>query len=136
MAESSNPPPTPTPAAPSVLVVEDEEDLRGAIREVLTMRGCSVDTAATGTEALRHVVGRRYQVVISDIHPPQIDGIELARLLSRRTCSPGIILITAFAGPDTEMKAYAAGARYFLPKPVSLTALARVVEELGMTSPR
>ena len=119
------------PAALSVLVVEDEKDLRTAIRDVLFTRGCSVDTAESGSEALRHVLGRDYQVVISDVHIPKVNGIELARLLSRRIHSPRIILLTADPDPETVREAYSAGASHCLAKPISLTALSRVVEELG-----
>lgn len=115
----------------SVLVVEDEKDLRMAIRDVLSTQGCSVDAVETGSEALRHVLGHEYQVVISDIHVPKVNGIELARLLSRRVRSPRIILITANPDPETVREAYSAGASHCLAKPISLTALSRVVEELG-----
>jgi CheY-like chemotaxis protein len=113
----------------SVLVVDDEADLRGAIRDVLVMRGCRVDTAATGVEALRHVLAREYQVVISDIRLPKMDGFELARLLKRRVRSPRILLMTAYFDPQTVSEGYSAGAELVLSKPLSLAALVRLVEE-------
>ena len=115
----------------SVLLVEDEGDLRGIIRDVLVMQGCSVDTAANGSDALLHILGQEYHVVISDIRLPKVDGLELTRLLSRRIHSPRIILMTAFPNPEMIRDGYAAGATHVLSKPVSLTALARLVGELG-----
>lgn len=118
---------------PEVLLVEDEDDLREAIRDILSAKGCRVDAAASGTEALRHVLAREYHMVISDIRLPGMNGLELTRLLSRRTQSPQIILITAFPGPDTEKEAYRAGATHFMPKPISLAGLANLVSRLAMT---
>jgi CheY-like chemotaxis protein len=112
-----------------VLIVEDEEDLRSAIRDVLRAGGCTVDTAGSVTEALRRVLDRDYDVVISDIHLTGSDGIELARLLSRRVRSPRIILMTADPAPDLILEGYASGASQVLSKPVSLTLLRRAVEE-------
>jgi CheY-like chemotaxis protein len=131
MAQQSRPEGAPRHTGLSVLVVEDEEDLRDAIRYVLSSGGCSVDTAASGAEALRHVLGREYHVVISEFHPPHINGIELARLLTRRIRSPRVIIITTFTDSETVREAYAAGASEFLAKPLSLMALSRAVTELG-----
>jgi CheY-like chemotaxis protein len=118
-------------SALSVLLVEDERDLRGLIRDVLVMQGCRVDTAASGSDALKHVLDREYKVVISDIRLPKMDGLELTRLLSRRIHSPRIILMTANPDPETIRDGYAAGALHVLSKPLSLTALVRLVGELG-----
>jgi DNA-binding response OmpR family regulator len=112
-----------------VLVVEDEEDLRNAIRDILRAGGCAVDTAGSVAEALRHVLGRDYDVVISDVHLTKSNGIELARLLSRRIRSPRIILMTADPAPELVLEGYGAGASQVLSKPVSLTLLLRTVEE-------
>lgn len=112
-----------------VPVVEDEEDLRSAIRDVLRAGGCSVDTAGSVAEALRHVLGRDYDVVISDVHLTKSDGIELARLLSRRIRSPRIILTTADPSPELILEGYGSGASQVLSKPISLTLLRRAVEE-------
>jgi CheY-like chemotaxis protein len=131
MSEAANAEAAPGASAPSVLVVDDERDLRMAIRDVLSMQGFWVDTAASAAEALRHVLSRNYQVVVSDIRLPQMDGLELARLLSRRVQSPRIVLMTAFASPETVKEAYAAGASHYMPKPISLATLSRLVKELA-----
>lgn len=133
MSESTGAEAIPKQIPPAVLLVEDENDLREAIREVLSAQGCRVDAAASGTEALRHVLAREYHIVISDIRLPGMNGLELTRLLSRRIHSPQIILITAFPGPDTQKDAYSAGATHFLPKPISLAGLANLVSRLAIT---
>jgi two-component system response regulator AtoC len=114
----------------TVLVVEDEQELRGAIRDVLLTQGCVVGTAATGSEALRHVLGREYDVVICDIRLPKMDGLELTRLLTRRIRSPRILLMTAYPNPETVKECLSAGVAHVLAKPLSLTTLVRIVEGL------
>jgi two-component system capsular synthesis sensor histidine kinase RcsC len=114
-----------------VLVIEEDDALREAIREALCSRNCRIDTAATAAEALRQVLFHTYQVVVSDLSLPRMDGLELARLLSRRIRSPHIVLLTENPDPEWVKKALVAGASRVLPKPLSLTALAREVEELG-----
>lgn len=123
--------PKPTPRERRVLVVEGEEDLRAAIRDALRSGGCAVDTASSVVEALRQVLGRDYDVVISDIRLPNTDGIELARLLSRRVRSPRIVLMTSAPDPKTVLEGYTAGATHVLPKPLSLSALLRIVSDRG-----
>jgi CheY-like chemotaxis protein len=119
-------------AAPSVLLVDDDLELLGAIREALRSRGGTVDTATSGSEALRFVLGRGYHAIITATSLPKIDGIELARLLSRRVQSPCIILVTASSDPELLRQGYSAGATHVLSKPLSLTALARLVENLAV----
>jgi DNA-binding response OmpR family regulator len=131
MSEGAGAPAVAKGVAPSILVVEDEGDLRAAIRDVLSMQGFWVDTAASGSEALRHVLSRVYQIVVSDIHLPQMDGFELTRLLRRRAQSPHVILITAYPSAETVNQAYAAGASHFMPKPIRLATLSRLVKTLA-----
>jgi DNA-binding response OmpR family regulator len=119
-------------AALSILVVEDDEALRGSIRDVLSAQGFWVDVAASGSEALRHVLVRKYHIVISDLSVPKVDGIELARLLSRRIDSPRIILTSGNPDPGWVKVALDAGASRVVSKPLDLTSLIGVVEELGL----
>jgi len=70
------------------------------------------------------------------VNPPKLTGIELARHLSRRIRSPRIILTAATSEQETEKEAYLAGATHFLPRPLSLTALTQLVEEIRFSSSR
>jgi CheY-like chemotaxis protein len=115
----------------SILVVEDDPALREALRSALSSQGCWVDTAATSPEALRHVLVRNYHVVVSSLSLPGLDGLELARLLSRRIHSPRIVLLSGNSDPKWVKQAFDAGASRVFPKPLSVPALAEVIEELG-----
>jgi CheY-like chemotaxis protein len=119
-------------AGPSVLLVEDDLELLGAIRASLRSRGCTVDAAATGSEALRCILRGGYHAVITGTSLPRIDGMELTRLLSRRVQSPCIVLLTSSSDPELLRQGYAAGATHVLSKPLSMTALARLLENLAV----
>jgi two-component system C4-dicarboxylate transport response regulator DctD len=118
--------------ASSVLLVEPDQGLRDVLRELLVRGGFSVDAVSTASEALRRVVTRNYGIIISEAHLPRMNGIELTRHLSKRIHSPVIILTAAWSEQDseTEKAAYLAGAMHFLAKPLSLTALSRLMGEI------
>jgi CheY-like chemotaxis protein len=115
----------------SVLVVDEDQALREDLRRALCAHGCWVDTAATGSEALRYVLVRNYHVVVSSFSLPLVDGLELTRLLSRRIQSPRIVLICGNDDPTWVKEAFDAGASRVLPKPLAAPALAELVEKLG-----
>jgi len=124
----------PPGSGPSVLVVENDDKCREAIREALSSRNCRIDTAASAPEALRHVLFRTYEVVVSGPSVPRVDGLEFVRLITRRVRSPHVVLLFDTSDPEWVKEALVAGASRVLPKPLSLTALAREVEELGSSA--
>ncbi|MBV8653085.1 MAG: response regulator [Alphaproteobacteria bacterium] len=75
----------------TILVVEDEEDIRAIIVNVLTRPGCEVLEAADGAEALRLMEDAAVDLLVTDVVMPDMNGFELAR--EARQLHPGIILI-------------------------------------------
>ena len=73
--------PTPAVAGRSILVVDDEESIQRLLGSILQMDGHQVDTARNGLEALERIAERQYDVVITDIKMPDMDGRELHRRL-------------------------------------------------------
>lgn len=129
--------PTSVPSGPGaarvrVLVVEDDHDMRVALREILESHGMSVDTAMDGIDAAAHSFRTRYDVVVSDIRLPSMSGIALAKSLSRSTRPPRVILITAFPEWKVVQEAYDAGAAEVLRKPLDLGRLARRVAQAAL----
>jgi two-component system NtrC family sensor kinase len=83
----------------SVLVVEDEESIQQLLTGLLTMDGHHVDVARNGLEALERVADRRYDVIITDIKMPEMDGQELYRRLQEQ--DPDLARRTVFITGDT-----------------------------------
>ena len=100
----------------SVLVVEDDEAIRSAVRRGLTERGHAVATAATGMSGLEQVLADRPQVVLLDLGLPDVDGLALISMI-RATSQVPIIVITARDDDPTMVKALDSGADDYVVKP-------------------
>lgn len=114
-----------------VLVVDDDGDLRRAIREVFLMRGFAVNTAPDGSTAVTLASRERYDVVVSDIRLPGIDGFEVTRKLKRLRKAPRVVLLTAYPEWNVYDMAREAGAERILNKPVGIGRLISPVEDLA-----
>lgn len=82
-----------------LLIVEDDESVRQLAARALERAGHAIDTAADGKEGLERIVaeGGGYDLVVSDIRMPAMDGIEMARSAVARFPSLKILLITGYA---------------------------------------
>lgn len=129
-------PSTPVPAAgseQSVLVVDDDEQLRNLLCTVLTPLGCQIIPAESGEAALKQLLQRQVGVIVLDINMPGMDGFETAQLVrdTDRLASTPIIFLTGEAGQDSDLKrGYDLGAVDFLVKPVSRQVLYAKVKAL------
>ncbi|HYX40464.1 MAG TPA: ATP-binding protein, partial [Pyrinomonadaceae bacterium] len=127
------PQPAPSKAAPRLLIIEDAEDTLELLRMAFTARGYRV-TACPTAEAARDVAVREhFDIIISDIGLPKIDGYELLERLRaeqpRLRTVPAVALTGYAAVQDVEL-ALAAGFAAHVAKPVDPATLARVVEQL------
>ncbi|MFZ2501511.1 MAG: response regulator transcription factor [Nocardioides sp.] len=101
---------------PSVLVVEDDDAIRTAVRRGLDERGYAVAVAATGLTGLEHVVNHKPDVVLLDLGLPDVDGLTLISMI-RATSSIPIIVITAQDDDPTMVRALDSGADDYIVKP-------------------
>ncbi len=101
----------------SVLVVDDEPSLRHVLTLVLREEGMDVRAVADGAEALAELKSRRYDVVLSDLRMPKVDGLTL--LAEARRLDPDLtfIAMSAYGSKDLALQAVAAGAYDFIEKP-------------------
>ena len=100
----------------SILVVEDDEAIRSAVRRGLTERGHAVATAGTGLAGLEQVLADRPQVVLLDLGLPDVNGLALISMI-RATSQVPIIVITARDDDPTMVKALDGGADDYVVKP-------------------
>jgi two-component system KDP operon response regulator KdpE len=118
-----------------VLVVDDEDAIRRFLRVTLTSQSYTVIEAATGQEALSAVVEQKPDIVILDLGLPDIDGVEVTRLLREWTQIPIIILSVKSAEAD-KIAALDVGADDYLTKPFGVGELmARLRAALRHTLP-
>lgn len=118
-----------------VLVVDDDDDTREALRLILKQTGLSVETAASASEAIEKLQASEPDVVLSDIAMPGEDGFAFIRRvralpLERGGAVPAAAL-TAYASPAERDAAIQAGFDRHVPKPVDPPELLRVIAELA-----
>jgi eukaryotic-like serine/threonine-protein kinase len=107
----------------TVLLVDDQEELRRLYRRALAKDGHEVTPAAHGREAVEMAGSKRFDVVITDVRMPDMTGIELLQAL--RVADPDLPVVLVSGSPDLEsaMRAVELGALDFLVKPVSFEKL-------------
>ena len=101
----------------AILLVEDDPAARLALSKTLESVGYTVATAPDGTTAIAMIDQHSYDVVISDMRLPDIDGIEVLESAVRRPYPPSVILLTGYGTLDTAIAALRAGASDYLLKP-------------------
>jgi two-component system CheB/CheR fusion protein len=119
-------------AQTSFLIVDDSEDTIAMLKELLTIAGASVVTAMNGADALRIAAENEFDVILSDISMPEMDGFEfLARLrkIDGRQHVP-VIAITGFGRNSDIARVRSAGFYSHLTKPLNLQVLTEVLQQL------
>lgn len=118
----------------SVLLIEDDIDLRRLVATALGRSGHQVESAATAMDALQAVSGASIDVIILDLGLPDMDGEDLLRMLRSVTSTP-VIVATARGADETVVSTLDAGADDYLVKPFSVDQLqARVRAVLRRTA--
>jgi DNA-binding NtrC family response regulator len=107
----------------SILVVDDEKNIREGLAEALGLEGYRVITAADGAEALAAIEGGRVDLVITDLRMPRLAGGELLRTATGRYPGLPIIVLTGHGTIEDAVAAMRGGAFDFLTKPVNLDHL-------------
>jgi two-component system, NtrC family, response regulator AtoC len=113
-----------------ILIVDDESEMRSALCHALTRGGFSVESAASGTEALLKLKKAPISLVITDLKMPEMSGMEV--LGAAKKIVPGIpvIVITAYGSIHNAVEAMQAGAADYLLKPFSFETLETTVKKV------
>jgi len=112
-----------------ILVVEDQEDLRGVLRDLFTRSGYIVIEAADGATGVASAKSNRPDIILMDIQMPVIDGYEATRRIKADPTLAHIpvVAVSSFAMKGDEEKARAAGCDHYVTKPYSPIALLRMI---------
>jgi two-component system response regulator AtoC len=114
----------------NVLVVDDEPAVRQVLSAAIAKAGYSVDSAASAAQALAKLEAVTYDVVLSDIFMPVMDGIELLKQARARGHAATFIMVTAFASVDSAIDAIKAGAWDYITKPVRNEEILHRLEQI------
>jgi len=107
----------PTTSAGSILIVDDEAEIRESLQTLLEMEGYDVETAATGHQGLHRAGERSFDLILLDLALPDRNGMDI--LMDLHTQDPGqpVIMITAYGTVENAVRAMQSGAANFIQKP-------------------
>ncbi len=111
----------------NILVVDDERGLCAGVQESLRREGYAVDAANDGPTALQLAQGRLYNLILTDVKMPGLDGLELFRQVQARSPDTMVILMTAYGTVEHAVQAMKDGAFDYLTKPLDLQRLRSLV---------
>ncbi len=118
----------------SILVVDDEPKIRHILKIMLGFKGHEVQEASDGEQALHMINNGAYDLVITDIRMPRLDGLELLDEIQKMEIPCPVIFITAFATVDTAVEAMKKGAIDYITKPFEENKIILTVEKaLGIS---
>jgi serine/threonine protein kinase/ActR/RegA family two-component response regulator len=112
-----------SPTSGRVLLVDDNDSLRRALRRTLAAEGHQVVEASNGREAIKLTKSQDFDLIVSDVRMPDMDGVELLRAIHERDADLPVLLITGDPELETAMKAVEYGALEYLTKPVDIDKL-------------
>ncbi|MEK9139387.1 MAG: response regulator, partial [Bacteroidota bacterium] len=120
-----------------ILVVDDEQIIRDSISFILKKEGYTIEEAANGKAALDKITEQPYDVVITDIEMPVMQGIELLERVMQISPQTIVIIITAYGSLETAIAALRAGASDYILKPLEfdelLIKMKRLLEARSLT---
>ena len=111
----------------SVLVVDDETDMREVLSDLLESKGYSVKVAKNGVEALRIYRSENVDCVLSDIDMPEMNGMDLLRNIMLEDSDASIIMMTGYSSIEGAVDAIKLGAKDYFTKPFNITEIENVV---------
>ncbi len=114
-----------------VLVVDDDQDSRDLLGTLLQKRGFTVETAGSGPECLQALDGQEAAsvIVLTDVEMPGMSGLELCGVLRERYPNVIAVVMSGRATDSVAALAKERGAFTFLPKPIGVKVLERVLRE-------
>ncbi len=122
----------------SVLIIDDEEEIRESIELLLTSEGLTTDTAATGEEGMRKIEDNQYDLVLLDLMLPGKSGMEIQRDIKRVDPTLPIVILTAMGAIETAVTAIKEGSFDYVTKPWNneklLVIVANAVKQRMLTS--
>jgi DNA-binding NtrC family response regulator len=111
-----------------VLIVEDEENERTGLAELVRAWGYETETACDGVEGLERTESWRPGIIITDLKMPRMDGMELLEHLATQPQQVAVVLLTAQGSVDAAVSAMKVGAFDFIEKPVNATRLRNILQ--------
>lgn len=116
---------------PAVLIIDDNVAMAENLQEILEDEGVRVDLATDGYEAMRKLDEASYDLVITDVRMPGMNGIEVLKAVNERWPRLPVLVMTAYSADTLMEEAYTEGALDVLPKPVDIEQVIGLVTRVA-----
>src|SRR5262249_50533246 len=113
----------PGPVKAHILVVDDETNVLTTVQAILQQEGYEVDAAPGGAQALAAIQSRHYDLVLTDLKMPVVDGLEVLSHVRKHSPETVTIMMTGYASLDSALEAVRLGAYEYLLKPTEVPQL-------------
>jgi len=117
------------PTRPRILIMEDEPSLAEGLKMVLSEQGYRVSLADSGLRALGSLAGKNFDLMVADLRLPDMDGMEVLRLIKETKPETEVIVITGYASVVSAVESMKLGALDYLPKPFTEDEFKQAVEK-------
>ncbi len=118
-----------TESKPRILIVEDDENIRKTMKNILQQKGYETDTAKSGKEAEQKAKTNFYNMALLDIKLPDMEGTQLLAKLHENTPKMVKIMVTGYPSLENAMEALNQGADAYVTKPVKPAKLLALIKE-------
>jgi len=114
-------------------VVDDEPKICHLIEEILKLEGYQVDASFSGTDALEMMKNCDYQMLITDLKMPGIDGLELIQKVKEQNPKIRTIVVTGYTTVDTAVQSLRHGVDDYIKKPFNIFELKKAIDQIFNT---
>jgi len=115
-----------------ILIVEDNENMRDALKLIVTNMQLSVDTAVDGKDGFDKAASNSYDLIISDMRMPNVDGLKFLKMLKVAGINTPLTFITAYGTINNAVEALKLGAFDYILKPFSAEAIEELIKRALM----
>jgi len=113
-----------------ILVIEDDEEMRALLRDMIEEEGYKTDSVINGSEAFRKLAKESFDLIITDVRMPGLTGLDILPGIKKLQPDAPIIVITAFGSEEVQRKALERGANAYLEKPIHFRELRTLIHDM------
>jgi len=113
-----------------ILIIEDDEETRSLLKELLEEEGFKTECASNGSDALREIVKKPFDLIVTDIEMPGLTGLDILPEMKKLRPEAPIIVMTSFANEEVHRRSLGKGASGYLEKPIHIKKLKALIHEM------
>jgi DNA-binding NtrC family response regulator len=113
-----------------ILIIEDDEEMRSLLEDILSEEGFQTESVSNGSEGLRKVTQEPFDLILTDIRMPGLTGLDILPVIRRLRPEAPVIVITAFGNEEIRRRSVEKGATGYLEKPIHMDKLKALVHEM------